>query len=141
MRRYEQKLLLTVGTDQSRPLTQAQLDLLAQSLNQRFKDAEFQIKALEEANPLEKKSPKFNHKSFDISLLPKEQMIWHPTQLTFSAREIYDLLVDKKDWQRLDGCVSKGVKIRRLRQQLPDYLRIVSKHGFGYKIVDLRREP
>lgn len=118
MRRNEQKLILTVQTNDPRPLRAEQMQMLADWLAGRFKDASFQIEAA-----------------------PSYMRFWHPTQLSAKQREVYEILSKATDWVRLmDRYPQARVIVHRLNHNLPDYLRVIMKRNHGYKLVDLREE-
>mgnify|MGYP007100170199 CR=1 FL=1 len=117
MRRYEQKVVLKIRTDHGRPIRQKEMEILAASLSSRFADADFQIEAL-----------------------PENLQDWHPSQLTIRSREIYDQLKKTQDWLQLENLNHCRVLIYRLKKELPTFLKVVTKRGYGYKLIDLRGE-
>jgi|688.fasta_scaffold193870_3 hypothetical protein len=117
MRRYKQTLILKVYMDQNRPFQRPQIELLEQVLNQRFKDAEF-----------------------EIEFAPSYFRAWSPELLTGKPREIFDLLHRQEEWVDLIKTHKQArVWVHRLNHKLPQYLRVVVKRGKGYKLIDLRK--
>lgn len=113
MRRNKQKLLLTIETTSNRPLGQAEMQIIKNALNQRFKDA-----------------------SFEIDHLPENHIDWQPTLLCPSLQAVFQQLIKTNGWTSLPN---KRVHIHRLKSELPEYFKIVAKRKSGYKLIDLRR--
>jgi hypothetical protein len=117
MRRYQQRVLLTVSTDHGRPLRRKEMEVLSASLSARFLDVDFKIEEL-----------------------PTDLEPWYPSQLTIRSKEIYDQLKGSKDWLRLESLNHHRVLVYRLKKELPSFLAVITKRGHGYKLINLRKE-
>ena len=117
MQQIEQQAILVIKSRNPRPLSTKQLQLLQQALTQRFQDAEFEVRPA-----------------------PNYLRSWHSSQLPEKLREIYQILANASGWMRLDQYSQARVYIHRLNHKLPDYLKVVVKRNYGYRLIDLRED-
>jgi len=111
------KAILTIHSQARRPLSKKELTIIEQALNQRFVDARFQLEPA-----------------------PSYFTTWDSSKLPAQLKEIYDILLKAEDWTRLDQYGQARVYIHRLNHKLPDYLKVIVKRNYGYKLIDLREQ-
>ena len=117
MQHQEQQVILVIKSRDSRSLNTKQLSMIQQALAQRFKDAEFEVRPA-----------------------PSYFRSWHSSQLPEKLRQIYQILANASGWVRLDQYSQARVYIHRLNHKLPDYLKVIVKRNYGYRLIDLRHE-
>lgn len=111
-------LRLEIQTHANQALTQKQLSLISQALNQRFLDASFEVSLMHEAIEIE--SPLIDNLKSELNQWEQDAI-----KKLLQSREPVKLLANKSD----------KVRVHRLKAKLPSELKMKNKREGKYQLV------